>query len=522
MAATWLKDAVFYEIYPQSFYDSNGDGIGDIRGIMEKLDYIQALGCNALWLNPLYDSPFRDAGYDVRDHKQVASRYGTNEDLRALFQAAREKGIRILLDLVPGHTSDSHPWFQKSREEGENPCSHRYIWTDNVFHKPEGLPCVAGEAPRNGSYVINFFHSQPALNYGFRKITDPTWQMSYQDPEPKKTREEMKDIMRFWLTLGCDGFRVDMADSLVKLDGEDKSATVEVWQDISGAIHQEFPEAALVSEWNKPQLSLAAGFDMDFYLDWRGNGYSTLLRDYDIPPYGQPFGKNESYFCADGSRDITRFVEDYVPQYEASKDMGLWCLITGNHDTIRMAPLVDAQAQRLYFAFLMTMPGAPFIYYGDEIGMRYRWVPTKEGGYQRTGSRTPMQWSRGKNLGFSTADLQALYLSVDPAADAAVADEQISDPTSLWNHVKGLIHLRKSQPELGNYAPFQVYHAQKGGKLFAYRRGKLLVAMNPGKKVETLALDKAYQPIYAIGEPALKETTLKLAPQSFVILKPVE
>lgn len=519
MAAFWLKDAIFYEIYPQSFYDSNGDGIGDINGITEKLDYVKSLGCNALWLNPVYDSPFKDAGYDVRDYKQVAVRYGTNEDLENLFKVAHEKGIHVLLDLVPGHTSEQHPWFRQSMQEEKNAFSHRYIWTPNAFWKPANLPCICGEAPRNGTYVINYFKSQPALNYGFREVTE-VWQKPIDDPDALATREAMKDIMRFWLEKGCDGFRVDMADSLVKNDGDDKLATMEVWKDIAGAIHAEYPEAALVSEWNKPRQALNCGFDMDFFLDWRGNGYSILLRDYDIPPYGQAFGENNSYFCADATRDISRFLEDYLPQYEDTKDKGLWCFITGNHDTLRVAPLLDEKERRLAFAFLLTMPGAPFIYYGDEIGMNYRWVPTKEGGYQRTGSRTPMQWSKEANLGFSTAEAEKLYLPVDPAQDAPTVAQQEKDPNSFLNHVRQLIALRREYADLGNYSDFSVYSAEPGSRLFAYKRGTLLLAVNPSREELSLKLDGAYSVVYTIGSVSAEKSVLRIGAQSFAILMP--
>lgn len=155
MAASWLNDAVFYEIYPQSFYDSNADGIGDLNGITEKLSYIKDMGCNALWLNPIYDSPFQDAGYDVRDHKKVAPRYGTEEDLVHLFEQAHKMGIRVLLDLVPGHTSEQHPWFLESAKEERNEMSDRYIWTSNAFCGGDGMPFIGGEHPRDAAYIIN-------------------------------------------------------------------------------------------------------------------------------------------------------------------------------------------------------------------------------------------------------------------------------------------------------------------------------------------------------------------------------
>lgn len=520
MAASWLKDAVFYEIYPQSFYDSNGDGIGDIPGIMEKLPYVKSLGCNAIWLNPIYDSPFKDAGYDVRDHKKVAPRYGTNEDMVALFRRAHELGLRILLDLVPGHTSEEHPWFIESAREEENPMSDRYIWTDGAFCGGDGMPFIGGEHPRDATYIINFFKCQPALNYGYRDIHAP-WQQSIHAPGPMATREAIKDIMRYWLRLGCDGFRVDMADSLVKNDHGVKVATMEVWRDIAGAIHAEFPEAALVSEWNHPEQALACGFDMDFYLNWDGNGYSLLLRDYRTNAKGE-ISPDNSYFRAAANRDITGFLQDYLPQYEQSRELGLWCLLTCNHDTKRPSLLLSDAERRLAFAFLFTMPGAPFLYYGDEIGMRYRFLPSKEGGYQRTGSRTPMQWNDGKNLGFSSAPAEKLYLPVDPLAEAPTVARQEADPTSMLHFVRSLIALRHANPELGNYSPFRVYEAKPGSRLFAYRRGNMLVAVNPGLAPQTLTLDKAYTPVFTVGAPRICENTLVMEPGTFAVLRPSE
>jgi maltose alpha-D-glucosyltransferase/alpha-amylase len=199
-------------------------------------------------MNPCYDSPFKDAGYDVRDHKKVAERYGTEADLVRLFDEAHKLGLKILLDLVPGHTSETHPWFIESAKAEENEYSDRYIWTSNAFCGGDGMPFIGGEHPRDAAYIINFFKCQPALNFGYRDIHDPSWQLPIDAPAPLATREAIKDIMRHWLKLGCDGFRVDMADSLVKNDHGTKEATVKVWQDMAGAIHEEYPNAALVSQ----------------------------------------------------------------------------------------------------------------------------------------------------------------------------------------------------------------------------------------------------------------------------------
>ena len=520
MAADWLKKAVFYEIYPQSFYDTNADGIGDIKGITEKLGYIQSLGCNALWINPWYDSPFKDAGYDVRDYYKVASRYGTLEDARELFEKAHEMGIRVLIDLIPGHTSEEHPWFLRSGEVEENEFSHRYIWTENAFCRGDGMPFIGGEQPRDGTYIINFFKSQPALNYGWREIHEPNWQHAIDDLAPMQTRQAMKDIMRFWLDQGCDGFRVDMADSLVKNDGNEKLGTMEVWKDINSTIHAEYPHCALVSEWNNPAQALNCGFDMDFYLDWYGNGYSALARYYQLDKKGN-ITEDQSYFKAESQADISGFLRDYLPKYQATSDLGLWCLITGNHDCKRTSFNLTDRERRLFQAFLLTMPGAPYIYYGDEIGMAYRWLPTKEGGYHRTGSRTPMQWSGEKNMGFSQADAETLYLPVDPDENAANVARQENDPDSMLNHVRSLIQLRQNHEELGNYSPFAVYSAEEGSRLFAYKRGSFLVAVNPGLKELQLKLDGNYELLYQLGDTCMAQGKLTLQSQSFAVLRPV-
>ena len=188
----WLDNAVFYEIYPQSFMDSNADGIGDFQGIISKLDYIKELGCTAIWMNPCFDSPFGDAGYDVSDYYKAAPRYGTNEDLKRLFEEVHKRDMHILLDLVPGHTSVEHAWFKESMKAEENEFTHRYIWTDSIWEEPLGYGSIRGISSRDGSCVVNFFSHQPALNYGYYK-PDPQkkWQQSVDDEGPRATVEAM-------------------------------------------------------------------------------------------------------------------------------------------------------------------------------------------------------------------------------------------------------------------------------------------------------------------------------------------
>lgn len=513
----WLKNAVFYEIYPQSFYDSNGDGIGDLKGIVDKLDYVAELGANALWLNPCFDSPFKDAGYDVRDYYTVAPRYGTNDDLVALFHAAHERGIKVLLDLVPGHTSEENEWFKRSREVDPNEYSDRYIWTSHAFDNGDGLPFIGGEAPRAATYILNFYKCQPALNYGFNAKTRP-WQQDPTAPGPMANRQEMVNVMRHWLDLGADGFRVDMADSLVKFDGEDKPETIKVWQDIFSRFRADYPEAAFVSEWGTPTQALRAGFDMDFYLDWRHNGYNLLARDTESPRGG---AEDKSLFKKDSGTSPQAFIEQYWPRYEGSRELGYFSFISCNHDTPRFAPRLDEAERRLFFLFLLTMPGVPFIYYGDEIGMRYLDVPTHEGGYHRTGSRTPMQWDAAQpNFGFSTADPESLYLPVDDSAGAPDAASQAKDPGSLRSFVAAIIALRRATAELQADAPLEFGWAHDDSRILVYTRGgAYAIALNAGASADELVIEGAAEVVAATGEAALDGQTLRLGPVSGAVVR---
>ncbi len=211
------------------------------------------------------------------------------------------------------------------------------------------------------------------------------------------------------------------------------------------------------------------------------------------------------------------FLADFLPKYEARGE-GLYCLITGNHDCKRTSFNLDETERKLLFAFLLTMPGAPFIYYGDEIGLRYRWLPTKEGGYHRTGTRTPMQWDESANLGFSKADSEQLYLSVDPNPGNATVAAQDADPDSMLNHIRRVLAVRREYPDLGNYTAFSPVYAEAGQRLFAYRRGELLVAVNPGLKKERLPLEGPYCPVYTFGRADTAGNCLTLAPQSLTVL----
>ena len=515
MSTSWLKNAVFYQIYPQSFCDSNSDGIGDLRGIVTKLDYIKNLGCNALWINPIYDSPFMDAGYDVRDYKKIAPRYGTMDDFMHLLEQAHKRDIRILMDLVPGHTSDTHEWFRQAKSPYPGEFDNRYIFTKSVWDAPEGYRMMCGICERDGNYLVNYFSSQPALNYGFYEINHPEWQFSSDSPEAKDTVEALKDIMRFWLDKGIDGFRVDMADSLVKND-EEKIATAKIWRSIRWMMDSDYPDAVLISEWSNPLRSIVnGGFHGDFYLDHPGNGYNALFRD----KLGD--SENLSFFADHSKGDITAFLADYMSAYLCSKDHGYICFITNNHDMPRATFYMSDHMIKLTHAFMMTMPGVPFVYYGDEIAMRYRTdLISKEGGFSRTGSRTPMQWNHEKNLGFSDADEDMLYLPLDYSEGYPTVADQEGDGTSVYENLHALIWLRKENPELANDSEFEIVYAEEKKFPFVYKRGSFTAFVNPSDddQVVDYRLDGARE-VFVVGGYEKDDDTVTIRSRSFLLVK---
>lgn len=504
----WLDNAVFYEIYPQSFKDTDGDGIGNIGGITEKLGYIKELGCTALWLNPCFESPFGDAGYDVSDYCKVAPRYGTSEDLVRLFEEAHRLGLHVILDLVPGHTSWEHKWFRESMKAEKNEFTDRYVWTDSIWEEPAGYGSLRGISDRDGSCMVNFFTHQPALNYGFYKPERP-WQQPMDSPGALATREAMKDVMRFWLSRGCDGFRVDMAGSLVKNDPEGKG-TIYLWQDIRGFLDEEFPQAAMVSEWGEPDKSLQGGFHMDFLLHFGPSHYNDLFR-CEKPFFG-------------GEGDASVFVSKYLDSYEKSERKGLICIPSGNHDMDRLARHIKGERRKLAFAFLLSMPGAPYIYYGDEIGMNYvEGLTSVEGGYGRTGSRSPMQWDSSANAGFSTAPAEKLYIPVDPSPERPTAEAQTSDETSLRSEVKKLIAVRQSHKPLQSLGEIEFLIDGAPGKPLAYIRSldgeRILIVINPTAAPAELVFDGEPEVIYSFGSFQLKSGSISAGECSAVFVK---
>lgn len=465
----WLRDAVFYNIYPQSFYDSNSDGIGDLKGITGKLDYVKDLGCNAIWMNPFYESPFRDAGYDVTDFCKVAERYGSNEDFRELCERAHSLGMKVCVDLVAGHTSLECKWFKDSCSARKNEFSDRYIWTNSIWDNPNDT-FIGGYAERDGCYMKNFFYCQPALNYGFAKVEEE-WQLPMDHPACRAAKDELLNIMDYWIGLGCDGFRVDMASSLIKNDA-DGNGSISFWKEIRDIFDRKYKDKVLIAEWSYPEKAIEAGFHIDFLIHFNLGAYTSLFRAEKGRNLTELF-LGDSFFDQRAKGNINTFLKEYLVQYEKTKDKGYISIPTGNHDIQRISLGRTNEEIELVFAFVLTMPGVPFIYYGDEIGMKYLGgLPSKEGGYNRTGSRTPMQWNNRENAGFSGADREALYLPVDPDSQFQNVEEQLERQESLLNKVRELIKLRKGNAALCADGDIEFLNTEQSGYPLIYRRKK--------------------------------------------------
>jgi glycosidase len=529
---SWVDTAVFYQIYPQTFYDSNGDGVGDLKGIIEKLDYVESLGVSAIWLNPFFESPFRDAGYDVTDYYKVAPRYGTNEDAKRLFAEIHKRGMRVIFDYVASYTSIDHPWFKASCDPKPNKYSNWYIWTSGAWYpgmERYKAGFIQGYGERNGQYLINFFWHQPALNYGYAK-RDPTqpWQLPVDHPDVLAMKEEMKNVLRFWLDMGCDGFRADMAGALVKND--DGTETARCWKALREILDTEYRDKFMISEWSYPVDAMKGGFHADFF-HWF-NGYNDLFQKEKIRTETSETD-GHSYFDKDGKGDITNFLKIYMEQYNGIKERGYISVPFGNHDLRRIKNhgRTDKDIE-VILAFELTLPGTPFIYYGDEIGMKQLYnLPFTEGSYGgRAGDRTPMQWERGLNAGFSTTSPENLYRAVDTSSDAPDVATQEKDPNSLLNKVKKLIKLHNTEPALLAYSEFVPVYAEKDKYPFAYVRAngkqRLLVVLNPAGREAAASFTLSYKcqkPLLISGDGAIAvnedRVTVRMNAVSYAIFR---
>ncbi|MDH6131000.1 maltose alpha-D-glucosyltransferase/alpha-amylase [Kitasatospora sp. MAA4] len=488
MTPDWLADAVLYQIYPQSYADSDGDGIGDLPGITARLDHLAWLGVTALWLSPCFASEFGDAGYDVEDYLAIAPRYGTTADLVALVEAAGRRGIRVLLDLVPGHTSHRHPWF---RHSAQTPGDDRYIWSDRIT-APVG-EWIPNQGARGGFYRANFYPIQPALNFGYAR-PDPAepWRQPVDAPGPLANRAALREIMAHWFDLGVAGFRVDMASSLVK-DDPGYRETGRLWGELRGWLDAHYPDRVLLAEWGDPALSVPAGLHADFFLHFRGRAMRSLW-DNGTGSQGTWAHGEPCWFDAAGRGSTAEFLTAWRHAEAAVDGRGQIALPTANHDFSRLAcgPRTREQLPAA-FAFLLSWPTLPVIYYGDEIGMRFvPGLPEKEGSQfgteQRQGSRTPMQWDDGPGAGFSTAPAADHYLPIDPDPGRPTVAAQRADPDSLLQHVRGLIRLRRGTPALGPTGSVEVLYEDY--PLVHLRGGTHLVVVNPRRDGVEVALPR--------------------------------
>ncbi len=402
-----------------------------------------------------------------------------------------------MLDLVAGHTSDQHPWFKRAAEGPSNELTDRYIWAETGWRTSDGDIRFNSGYADHGAFAINFFSHQPALNYGFANRTRD-YQQAPDDPGPMATRMAMRDVMEFWLERGADGFRVDMASSLVKAD----PYAIEIrrlWREWRGWFDEKYPDRVLISEWSMPELAIDAGFHVDYMIHFGAPGYGRLF----FNEYGRR-NSPAAWFDARGNGTFEPFWQNWQHHFSRTTGRGLISLPSSNHDFQRPAcgPR-EAEDLAVIFAFLMTWPCLPYVYYGDEIGMRFiDDMPSKEGGYDRTGARTPMQWDGGANAGFSKAPAAELYLPIDPDPTRPTVAAQEGIDGSLLEQVRTLIGLRRTEPGLCPEAPMTVLTPTNPGFPLAYLRGdEWLVVLNPsGSTVNTrLELEGAWELVVGSG-----------------------
>lgn len=489
----WWQTAVFYQIYPRSFADGNGDGIGDFAGMIDRLDYLQSLGIDAVWLSPHFPSPNADCGYDVSDYTGVAPEYGTLEDFRRFLEGAHQRGIRVVLDLVLNHTSDQHPWFIESRSSRDNPKRDWYVWRDPA---PDGGPpnnwysAFGGSAweldPATGQYYYHFFFKeQPDLNWHNPAVKQAMWQ-----------------AVRFWLDMGVDGFRLDAIGTIFENPAYPPQTAqlsqldmLRAWRENRSPEEQQ----ALMAEFTRMfECQLGQPGIHELMKDLRAvlneyPGDRVLIGEDDDPAY-YGNGDDELHLVFNFPLMRTdRITPAWVRANQAERlsklPPGAWpCNTLGNHDSARVKSAFGADQRddrwaRIFAALVLTLRGTPVLYNGEEIGMTdlllerfdqlrdnqavnlYRLavsdgIPAEDAmamaaRMTRDRSRTPMQWANAPNAGFSPAGV-ATWLPVNPnyVAGVNVADQDQS-PGSLLNFYRRLLRLRRATPALlaGDYVP---------------------------------------------------------------------
>ncbi|APU13570.1 MULTISPECIES: maltose alpha-D-glucosyltransferase [Actinoalloteichus] len=457
----WHKRAVFYEVLVRAFSDSDGDGTGDLRGLADRLDYLEWLGVDCLWLPPFYASPLRDGGYDISDFRAVLPEFGTVEDFVHLLDEAHRRGIRVITDLVMNHTSDQHPWFQESRRDPDGPYGDFYVWNDDDQRYPDArVIFVDTEAsnwtydPVRGQYYWHrFFHHQPDLNYDNPAVA-----------------EAMLDVLRFWLDLGIDGFRLDAVPYLFERDGtngENLPETHDFLRRCRKVVDDEYPGRVLLAEANQWPSDVVEYFGdpdvggdechMAFHFPLMPRIFMAVRRESRFPiseilaqtppiPEGAQWGiflRNHDELTLEMVSDEERdyMYAEYATDPRMKANIGI---------RRRLAPLLDNDRNQLelFTAMLLSLPGSPVLYYGDEIGMGDNiWLG------DRDAVRTPMQWAPDRNAAFSTSDPARLYLPTiaDPVYgyQAVNVEAQQKTPSSLLHWTRHVIAVRKAHPAFG-------------------------------------------------------------------------
>jgi alpha-glucosidase len=490
-ALAWWQRAVIYQLWLRSYCDSDDDGNGDIKGLISKLDYLAWLGVDVLWISPIYPSPMIEAGYDISDYTQVSPLFGNLEDFDRLLEEAHRRGLKAILDFVPNHTSDAHPWFVESRSSRDNRRRDWYLWHDP---KPDGSPpnnwvsCFSGSAwtydKETGQYYYHaFLPQQPDLN----------WRNA-------EAQNAVFEAMRFWLARGLDGFRMDAIWHLIKDDKlRDNPPNPNYTPDLP-------PDNVVISKYtrDRPEVhpALASMRRVVDQFDDRllsGELYmpvADMMHYYgsrEAPELHLPFNLQLSMLDWNA-----REIADYVEQYDAAVPAWAWPnWAVGTHDAKRIATRAGSEQARVAAMLLLTLRGTPTIYYGDEIGMQSPELPRDAiedprellvpyRGLGRDPSRTPMQWNSEAKAGFTSGEP---WLPVPENRDRANVSDQRDDPRSLLTLYRRLIELRRKSPALtsGSYKTIQ-----KSETIFIFarehERERLCVALNFGRKVEKVEL----------------------------------
>ena len=482
----WFRHAVFYEVLIRGFYDANGDGTGDLRGLCEKLDYLQWLGIDCLWLLPFYPSPMRDGGYDISDLFNVHPDYGTLGDLKTLLDESHRRGLRVVADLVMNHTSDQHPWFTESRSSRANAKADWYVWNDDDQRWPEARVVFTDversnwtyEPARQQYYWHRFYSHQPDLNYDHPEVADT-----------------MADLVRFWLDLGFDGFRLDAVPYLFQRDGtagEHLPETHAYIKRIRKQLEADYPGRILLAEANGWPADVADYFGegdechLCFHFPLMPRLFMAVRREQRYPiseilaqtpkiPAGCQWGiflRNHDELTLEMVTDDER---DYM-YAEYAKDPRMKANIGIRR---RLSPLLDNDRNQLelFTALLLSLPGSPVMYYGDEIGMGDNiWLG------DRDGVRTPMQWTPDRNGGFSSSDPQRLYLPpvMDPiyGFQSLNVEAQQRSPGSLLHWTRRMIEIRKRHAVFGLGAYDEL--TSSNPSVLAFVREYDAVSMLPG------------------------------------------